>query len=210
MGCGYDAAASTLVASVPPSTSTRSKPIARRALLARRDTLSEADRAAWSQRIAEAADALLAKHAQPGDAVAMYAAKGSEVDTTAIDTASRARGLTVAYPRIVDDERLLAFHAARIDELVPARFGLREPPFDAPAIELARIAVFLVPGLAFDRRGGRIGWGRGHYDATLAAAPRARRIGLAYDFQLIDGVPREEHDALLDEILTEVATYTVA
>ncbi len=194
-----------------PSTGLRSKRITRQALLAQRDALSEAERAARSTRIADAADALLARDAAPsGGVVALYAAKGSEVDTTAIDAAARARGLTVAYPRVVGDATALAFHAARLDELVPARFGLREPPPGAPEIELARIAVFFVPGLAFDRGGGRIGYGRGHYDATLAAAPGARRVGLAYELQLVDAVPREPHDALLHVILTEVATYTVA
>jgi 5-formyltetrahydrofolate cyclo-ligase len=199
-----------LVASVSPSFSSRSKRVTRRALLAQRDALSEAERASRSKKIAEAANALLAEHVEAGEVVALYAAKGSEVDTTEIDAAARARGLEVAYPRVIGDAIALAFHPARIDELVPARFGLREPPPHAPEIELARIAVFFVPGLAFDRGGGRVGWGRGHYDATLAAAPSARRVGLAFDFQLVDGVPREPHDTMLHVILTEVAAYTVA
>ena len=193
-----------------PSFSSRNKRVTRRVLLAQRDALSEAERAEKSQRIAEAADALLAKHVEAGAVVALYAAKGSEVSTAGIDAAARARGLVVAYPRVIGDGRPLAFHAARIDELVPAGFGLREPPLHAPEIELAKIAVFFLPGLAFDRGGGRVGWGRGHYDATLAAAPDARRVGLAFDFQIVDGVPREPHDAPLHAILTEVATYTVA
>ena len=201
---------STLVALVSPSIGSRSKRVTRRALLAQRDALSEAERATRSRRIAEAADAVLERSAEAGGAaVALYAAKGSEVETTAIDEAARARGLVVAYPRIVGDARTLAFHAARIDELVLGRFGLREPPPHAPAIELAEVAVFFVPGLAFDRAGGRLGWGYGHYDATLAAAPGARRVGLAFDFQLVDAVPREAHDTLLHEILTDIATYTV-
>lgn len=192
------------------STSSPSKRVTRRALLAQRDALSKTERASWSEKIAEAADALLAREAVRGGVVAMYAAKGSEVETRAIDAAARARGLTVAYPRVVGDGIELAFHAARLDELVPARFGLREPPLDAPAVELGQISVFFVPGLAFDRCGGRVGWGRGHYDATLAAAPGARRVGLAFDLQVVDGVPYEAHDAPLHVILTEVATYTVA
>lgn len=186
------------------------KRVTRRALLAQRDALSGAERATKSRKIAEAADALLAKLAAPGDAVALYAAKGSEVDTTAIDAAARARGLVVAYPRVIGDGVALAFHAARLDELVPAGFGLREPPPHAPAIDLAKIGVFFVPGLAFDRAGRRVGWGRGHYDATLAAAPGARRVGLAFDFQILDSVPSDAHDAPMHLILTEVATYTVA
>lgn len=195
---------------VSSSIGSRAKRITRRALLAQRDAMSEADRAARSAKIAERAGALLTRDVDAGGAVvALYAAKGSEVDTAAIDAAARARGLVVAYPRVLDDDPRLAFHAARADELVPARYGLREPPPGAPAIELPRVAVFFVPGLAFDRSGGRVGWGRGHYDATLAAAPGARRVGLAFDFQVVDDVPREAHDALLHIILTEVATYTV-
>jgi 5-formyltetrahydrofolate cyclo-ligase len=197
-----------LVVHVSSSTGSRAKRIARSMLLARRDALSEADRATCSAKIAEAASAMLTD-VDAGDVVALYAAKGSEVDTAGIDDAARARGLTVAYPRVVGDQLELAFHAARIDELRPARFGLREPSPSAPAIDLARVAMFFVPGLAFDRGGGRVGWGRGHYDATLAAAPGARRVGLAFELQLVDDVPREPHDALLHIILTEIATYKV-
>lgn len=193
-----------------PSISPRGKRVTRRTLLAQRDALSETERAEKSQKITEAADALLARYTRRGDIVAMYAAKGSEVSTTGLDEAARARGLVVAYPRVIGDATALAFHSATLGELVPARFGLREPAPDAPAIELARIAVFFIPGLAFDRAGGRVGWGRGHYDATLAAAPDARRVGLAYDFQIVDDVPCEAHDMPLHAIVTEVATYTVA
>lgn len=193
-----------------PSFSSRNKRVTRRALLAQRDALTEIERAEKSQKIAEAADALLAKQVQASAVVALYAAKGNEVGTAGIDAVARARGLIVAYPRVIGDGRPLTFHPARIDELVPAGFGLREPPLHAPEIELTQIAVFFVPGLAFDRSGGRVGWGRGHYDATLAAAPDALRVGLAFDFQLVDGVPHEPHDKLMHAILTEVATYTVA
>jgi 5-formyltetrahydrofolate cyclo-ligase len=201
--------ASTLVASVSPSISPPSKRVTRQALRAQRDTLSGPERAVRSARIAEAADAVLAKHTQANDVVALYANKGSEVDTVGIDAAARARGLVVAYPRVIGNAVPLAFHAARLDELVPGPFGLREPPLHAPPIDLARIAVFFVPGIAFDRAGKRIGWGRGHYDATLAAAPSALHVGLAFDFQLVDSVPCEAHDTTLHVILSEVATYTV-
>jgi 5-formyltetrahydrofolate cyclo-ligase len=98
-----------------------------------------------------------------------------------------------------------------LDELAPTRFGLREPSADAQEVPVADIAAFVVPGLAFDRAGGRIGWGRGHYDATFAAAsPAALRVGLAYECQLIEHVAPEPHDVALHIIITEVATYVVA
>jgi 5-formyltetrahydrofolate cyclo-ligase len=108
-------------------------------------------------------------------------------------------------------DRLLAFHAVTLDALAPSRFGLREPSADATRVEVTEIAAFVVPGLAFDRSGGRIGWGRGHYDATFAAAsPDALRVGLAYECQLIEQVEREPHDVALHIIITEVATHRVA
>lgn len=172
--------------------------------------MTVAERAAASVTICEAADALLAARLSPGAVVALYSAKGSEVDTARLDGFARRRGLVVAYPRVIANERQLAFHAVGIDELAPARFALHEPNADAPGIAVADIAAFIVPGLAFDRAGGRVGWGRGHYDATFAAAsPSALRVGLAYECQLIEQVAREPHDVALHIIITEVSTHMV-
>ena len=156
--------------------------------LSRRDALSVEERAAASAAICDAANALLAERVVPRAVVALYAAKGSEVDTS----------------------RMLMFHAVTLDELAPARFGLREPSADAPQVAVSDVAAFVVPGLAFDRAGGRIGWGRGHYDATFAAAsPTALRVGLAYECQLIDHVTPEPHDVALHILITEATTYVV-
>jgi 5-formyltetrahydrofolate cyclo-ligase len=173
--------------------------------------MTEAARAAASFTICDATNSLLASSPRlvRGSIVALYAAKGSEVDTARIDAAARARGFTVVYPRVVNQQRVLAFHAVALDELALAGFGLHEPSSDAPAVDVAQIAAFVVPGLAFDRTGGRLGWGRGHYDATFAAAPSALRVGLGFDCQLIDQVAREPHDVALHIIITEVATFTV-
>jgi 5-formyltetrahydrofolate cyclo-ligase len=182
----------------------------RQASLALRDAMTAAERAAASAVICDAANAMLAARLSLGEAVALYAAKGSEVDTQRVDAFARERGLVVAYPRVNGQARRLAFHAVPIEALAPARFELREPSADAPAVAVEDISAFVVPGLAFDRAGGRIGWGRGHYDATLAAAPRALRIGLAYERQIVDQVAREAHDVALHIIITEVATHVVA
>jgi len=182
----------------------------RRLALARRDALAAEERAAASVAICDAANALLAQRVVPGAVVALYAAKGSEVDTARIDAAARAAGLVVVYPRVSEGVRSLMFHGVTLDELAPTRFGLREPNADAPRVEVADIAAFVVPGLAFDRAGGRIGWGRGHYDATFAAAsPSALRIGLAFECQLVEHVAPEPHDVALHILITELATYVV-
>ena len=184
----------------------RPKPITRRTVLSRRDALTAVERAASSDKIADAVAQLLAQ--QPAGAIiALYAPKGTEVDTARIDAFCRACHLRVVYPRIVGGERRLAMHEAAIEELVPATFGLREPLATAPVVELADVAVVIVPGLAFDRAGGRIGWGRGYYDVTLVAAPAALRIGLAFECQIVDRVPHDPHDALVHYVVTEAAIY---
>lgn len=182
------------------------KPITRRTVLSLRDALNASERAAASDAIADAAMQLVAS-LPAGSVIALYAPKGTEVDTTRIDVLARARGLRVAYPRIVDGERKLAFHEVTISELVPAKFGLREPDPQAPSVELAELAALVIPGLAFDRAGGRIGWGRGYYDATLAVIPGALRIGLAFECQIVESVPRDPHDASLHYVVTETAVY---
>ena len=90
------------------------------------------------------------------------------------------------------------------------RLGLREPEAGGSAVSIDEIAAFCVPGVAFDRGGGRIGWGRGHYDATLVKARAdALRIGLAFECQVVDRIDSELHDAPMHVIVTEVATHVV-
>jgi 5-formyltetrahydrofolate cyclo-ligase len=187
----------------------RGKPTTRRTLLSRRDALSVDEHARASQSASEAVARILASRVAPGSTVGLYVAKGSELDPRQLDDRARALGFVVAYPRVVDGSRLLAFHVAAHGDLVPARFGLREPRATAPQLDVATIAAFVIPGLAFDRGGGRIGWGFGHYDATLAAAPHALAIGVAFETQLVERVPREPHDRLVDVLVTELTTYWI-
>lgn len=167
------------------------------------------ERAEASASIAVAAAHQLAS-LSAGQVVALYAAKGSEVDTVALDAAARDRGLIVVYPRVVDGQRELEFSTVGVDALVVARYGLREPAKGEASVGIDQIAMFFVPGVAFDRQGGRIGWGKGHYDATLVkAAPDARRIGLAFECQVVEHVERDAHDVRMHAIITEVTTHVV-
>jgi 5-formyltetrahydrofolate cyclo-ligase len=179
-------------------------------LLTRRDGMTVEERAAASASIARRVEALLAQRVVAGDVVALYAAKGSEVETGLIDTAARRAGLRVVYPRVVEGDRVLVFHEVQRDELVHSRYALLEPRAEMKRVALAEIAAFVVPGLAFDRTGGRVGWGRGHYDATFETSRmEALRLGLAFECQLVDRVPREAHDALVHFVITEATTYVV-
>jgi 5-formyltetrahydrofolate cyclo-ligase len=93
-------------------------------------------------------------------------------------------------------------------ELVQGRFGAREPPPGRGGVPLTEVDCVIVPGLAFAPDGRRLGRGGGHYDATLAAMPRALRVGVAFDAQLVRAVPHEAHDAFLDALATESRLLT--
>ncbi|MFT3697686.1 MAG: 5-formyltetrahydrofolate cyclo-ligase [Kofleriaceae bacterium] len=178
----------------------------RRAMMARRDAIAPHEREMASVRIAERVNDLLS--AANCRTVALYAPKGSEVETWLIDEEVRATGGRVVYPRVVEHERLLQFHEVVPEQMVVAKYGLREPKNDwRNIVGLVEIDAFVIPGLAFDRRGGRIGWGKGHYDATLEKARAPLRVGICFDVQLIDDVVRDPHDIDLSHVVTESATY---
>lgn len=140
--------------------------------------------------------------------VALYRAIRGELATTALEAALVAAGARVVLPRVdaAAHGTLLTFHAPDAG-LVPGSMGLSEPPADAPVVPLGEIDAFILPGLAFDARGARLGWGRGHFDVTLAAAPRALRLGWAYAFQLIASVPEGTGDQRVDLIITDAGAH---
>ena len=125
-------------------------------------------------------------------------------NTAPIAAALAAEGTPLAYPRVTLGQRWLTFHRiGSPDELTPGTFDIPEPPTTAPVVPARRIGVFLVPGLAFDRQGNRLGWGMGHYDTTLSNNLEALRVGLAYETQLVDQVPVDGHDLPMHLIVTE-------
>ncbi len=178
----------------------------RRRARALRDRVAFIDRATAAAAVAVRLDAKVLARLPSGSIIALYAAKGSELDTTPLASAADARGLVLAYPRIVAGTRRLAFHASGPADLAAGTFGILEPRPDAPIIDPRAAALVVLPGLAFDRRGHRLGWGQGHYDATLAGA-NVLRVGIAYESKLIDRLPADEHDVPVHLIATEVALH---
>jgi 5-formyltetrahydrofolate cyclo-ligase len=127
--------------------------------------------------------------------------KAGEVRTDRILAETLRSGRRLALPRIEGD-RLIHHEIRSTEELVPARFGLYEPPSSAPRIDPAEIDLVVVPGLAFDRAGNRLGFGKGYYDRFLGEA-RAGKVALLYAVQLLDEVPADEHDVPVDMLVTE-------
>jgi 5-formyltetrahydrofolate cyclo-ligase len=113
-----------------------------------------------------------------------------------------------AVPRIEKDQRL-AIHAYDPTRLVRHRFGMLEPAADLPQVAPTSLDVVLVPGVAFDARGGRLGFGGGYYDRFLPTTP-ALRIGVALDQCLTDGLPCGEHDQRMDWVVTPTTSIHTA
>jgi 5-formyltetrahydrofolate cyclo-ligase len=165
--------------------------------LARRDALSPDERLRASTAIA-ARIAVLAT-TFPHGPVAGYWPIRSEADPLPAMEILRAFGHPIALP-VVTPDRLIFRLWAPADTLARGSFGLSEPMEAAPLVEPTTL---LVPLAAFDRRGHRIGYGRGHYDRTFAMLGPVRTIGIAFSVQEIDIIPDEPHDHPLDFVVTE-------
>jgi len=131
-----------------------------------------------------------------------YAATDAEVDLDPLLAALLDEGRTVALP-VVDGARLRLAAVTDLDsDLVLGHLGVREPRRGCAAVPESTIGVALVPGVAFDRDGGRLGYGGGHFDRLLAELD-APAIGVAFHAQLIQRVPLRPHDVRMDLVVTE-------
>lgn len=128
-----------------------------------------------------------------------------EVDLRALDASLRARGVVVSYPAIDPDTNVMTFREVSATSMLEERgFGFEEPAPEAPDAAIAGVDVVVVPALAIDPTGQRIGYGAGYYDRTLPRyAPPARTIGVAYDWQLVAEVPALPNDVPLDAVVTD-------
>lgn len=151
--------------------------------------------------------------------VALFASLPGEISTAPLIDRAWREGRRVLLPRVDDGGGLVFAEHAPAGELITGRFGVREPASSAPPIALVEADLVVVPGLAFDRGGGRLGRGAGYYDRVLAAArpgvepgsdPRTDRapdspwtIGVGFGFQLVASVPMGPLDVRLDAVVTD-------
>lgn len=179
----------------------RRKAALREAALAHRDALEIDDRLIWDEAIAERVLALPVFDDAQGP-VSAYWPMRSEADPRPILEGLHARGVPLCLPAIVG-KRMLFRRWTPYEPIVPGGFGTLVPD---PAQPEVAPTILLVPLAAFDRRGYRIGYGKGHYDAKLTELGDVISIGIAYGAQEIAAVPDEPHDRRLDWIVTERET----
>lgn len=180
----------------------------RRRVLALRD--AEPDRESKSRTIQETL--LQLPEFQNSSTILTYIGVKSEVGTGVIVQEAIEEGKRLAIPYVVGDVLRAAFILSPA-ELEPSKFGLLDPVpevRDNPArvCAVGEVELFVVPGVAFDRRGGRLGHGKAYYDRMLArAATGARFIALAYECQMVPLVPMTPTDVPMHGVVTEKALY---
>ena len=135
--------------------------------------------------------------------ILMFYPLNDEPDIAPLFAPALTSGKTIALPRY--NSSLGVYEAALIrnltEDLVPGRFGVREPSPNCPAVPLNQLDLTLVPGIAFDASGRRLGRGKGFYDRLLPGTT-GMKLGLAFDWQESDALPAEPHDVELDAVLT--------
>jgi 5-formyltetrahydrofolate cyclo-ligase len=167
--------------------------------------LSEPERLARSRRVWERVVALSCY--QQARVVLGYMAFDHEVLTDGLIRQAMASGKQMVLPMVQADRQGLALYV--IEELerdvAPGYCGILEPqPQRTRVVAPETLDLALVPGVAFDLRGGRLGFGVGFYDRLLSQLPRdIPTVGLAFDFQVIPQLPSQPHDVMLAAIVTE-------
>jgi 5-formyltetrahydrofolate cyclo-ligase len=178
----------------------RAKQVLRKQMRAVRAALPESARDARSSEIAERVRTL--PELVSAHTVLAFASIRNEVRTREIMNTAWADGKRVALPR-VDGDALSLYIVEADTVLIEGAFSVPEPDAAAPRLEPSEVDFALVPALAVDPRGFRIGYGGGYYDKLLPLLDRASSCALAYDFQLIPEVPELPFDATVDLIVTD-------
>jgi 5-formyltetrahydrofolate cyclo-ligase len=183
----------------------------RRQALAARDALDPGVRTAAEAAIVERIVALPTFAA--ARCVLLTLAFRSEWDTLPLVRAALAAGKVVVAPRVDAATRMLGLHALRdpARDIAPGHQGIPEPLPDCPLVASSSIDWVLVPGVAFDRDGRRLGYGGGYYDRLLPLLrPGLPRVAGAFDLQIVDRVPTGPHDETVATIVTETQIIVAA
>jgi len=179
----------------------------RRQILAVRDALDPEVRAAAARAITRG---LLALPTFPSArTVLLTVAFRTEWDTLPLVAAALSAGKVVAVPRVNPGSRMLELHRVTdpAAEIAPGFQGIPEPRPECAPVAAEAIDWVLVPGVAFDRAGRRLGYGGGYYDRLLPLLrPTVARVAGAYELQLVDRIPAAPHDLAVDVIVTESRT----
>jgi 5-formyltetrahydrofolate cyclo-ligase len=171
---------------------------------------AQPDKELLSQRICDTFLAL--PEYQQARTVMFYIDVRSEVRTRQALPEALSSGKKIVVPWCNEQGELELFHLTSLDELATGMYRILEPRPELRALPEKQVRaedldLVMVPGVAFDRTGARMGHGKGYYDKLLWRAQRAPLVALAFECQLFPEIPTEAHDIFMDKIITELAVY---
>ena len=182
---------------------------ARTETLHRREALTPEERARLSQRIVDFAARWI--QSEGFYSVMLYLSMRSEVETTGLLEGLLNSGVQICAPAINTEQ--LELTPRRIQnpktELVPHRFGMLQPNDTCPIFPTEHLQLIVVPGIAFDQKGYRLGYGKGFYDRFLTKCPHAISIGLAYQIQIVEDTFPQTWDVPVQYIFTETGRIEI-
>jgi 5-formyltetrahydrofolate cyclo-ligase len=170
----------------------------------------QADKEAVSEQITDRVINL--PEYESADCVLWYVDVRDEARTRHALPATLESGKRIVIPYCVDG-KLELFHLESMDELETGMYKILEPRAElrevaSKNVNVRELDLILVPGVAFDNRGGRTGHGKGYYDKLLEnAKPETPLVSLAFECQMFDEIPMQDHDIFMDKVVTESAVY---
>ncbi len=175
----------------------------RKELLEKRKDLSESTREADSEIICKSLQNM--SLIQDEKDLFVYHPKTPEVSLLSFISWALQHGKNVYFPRVLGDD--MDFYQVKdLSELEKGNFGVYEPKLSCPKV-LVNQGICLIPGVGFDFGGNRIGYGRGYYDKYLSRYNDLYRLGIAYECQMVERIPKDPLDATLHAVLTPAALY---
>ena len=182
--------------------STETKEEIRKRVLKLRASVGAKERSAAEQKIRERL--FEASFYREAESLYCYVSFRDEADTSGIIENSLRMGKKVAVPRVAGKREMEFYFISGMNDLHPGAWDIPEPGEEcAMAPRPDEHTLVLLPGVAFDRTGNRIGYGGGYYDAYLAGNTKCRKAATAFSLQCMEKIPSEEHDVRTEFIITE-------
>ncbi len=133
--------------------------------------------------------------------ILMYYPMPDEVDIRPLILKAKSQGKTVLLPKVVGNDLDIMVYESQ-DSLKQGAYGIWEPDSEIfPESRFNEIDMAIIPGMAFDKKGHRLGRGKGYYDKFLVKIPKALKVGVCFPFQIFDDIPTDEFDVKMSEVV---------
>lgn len=142
--------------------------------------------------------------------ICVYIDFNNEVSTYEIIKNALDNNIKVSVPFLIDNHNMILKYIEDYDKDINrnTKFGNGEPFASCKDCDIKEVSMFVIPALAFDEKCNRLGFGNGYYDNILKINKNALRIGLAYDYQILPIIPKDDNDEILDIIISESKVVT--